>query len=128
MDLGGAGGASCLPPPDKILTNFGQFFRDFFQFFQDFVQFFQFFQDFSNFFKIFFQFFQDMHKNIRKTINFRRGLRPRRSFFPIFSSAPPPHKKFLDPPLHENSSLPLLWIQPTCKVFKDMNLSKNTVD
>ena len=48
--------------------------------------------DFFQFFKIFFQFFQDMHKNIRKTINFRRGQRPRKSFFPIFSSYPPPQK------------------------------------
>ena len=49
MDLGGG---LPPPPPDKILTNFGQFFKDFFQFFQDFVHFFPIFSRFFQFFQV----------------------------------------------------------------------------
>ena len=51
---------------------------------------------FSNLFKIFFKFFQNMHKNIRKIINFRHG---RGGLFFQFFQVSPPYKKFLDPPL-----------------------------
>ena len=59
---------------------------------------------FFNFFKIFFQFFQNMHKNIRKIINFGAAYGRRGRFFQFFQVRPP-HKKFLDPPLQLGLSL-----------------------
>ena len=51
------------------------------------------------FFPIFQDFLEFFSKHAYKNVNFRRDLRLRIQFFPIFSRCAPPPPKILDPPL-----------------------------